>query len=140
MKKLLPISILLFIPMAFSEIQSYQELVEMVDKDDRTRLTQAQGIVREIDLAKRAVIIGGYSYLVGPSYVENPLQVSLYGTGAGAFELLRIGMVVEVSYLDFGYARIAFVIRELSREALSIDGLAEDILVTKEIAEGASIE
>ena len=140
MKKLLPISILLSISIAFAEIQSYQELIETVDKDDRTRLIQAKGIVREIDLSKRALIIGGYSYLVGPPYVENPLKVSLYGTDAGAFELLRIGMVVEVYYFDFGYARIAFVIRELSREASAIDGLAEDGLVIKEIAEEATLE
>ena len=133
MKNLLPISVLFFISIAFAEMYSYQELVERVDKEDRTRLAKGQGIVREIDLAKRSIIIGGYSYLVGPSYVESPLQVSLYATDAGAFELLRNGMVVEVSYLDFGYARIAFVIRELAKEAKEIDGLMEDVLVIKEI-------
>ena len=37
---------------------------------------------------------------------------------AGAFELLEVGMKVEVLYIDFGYSRVAFLIEELSRDAL----------------------
>ena len=129
MKNLLPFSILLWISVATAETATYQELLGSMDEEARTRLREAQGIVREVDLVQRSIIIGGYSYLVGPSYVENPLQVSLHGTDAGAFELLRIGMTVEVSYFDFGYARIAFVIDELAEDALVIDELAEDVSV-----------
>ena len=140
MKNLLPFSILLWISIAVAEMPTYQELLDSMDADARTRLREGQGIVREVDLVQRSIIIGGYSYLVGPSYVENPLQVSLHGTDAGAFELLRIGMMVEVSYFDFGYARIAFVIDELAGDALVIDELAEDALVIDEAAAEALLE
>ena len=129
MKNLLPFSILLWISVTVAETSTYQQLLGSMDAEARTRLRAAQGIVREVDLVQRSIIIGGYSYLVGPSYVENPLQVSLHGTDAGAFELLRIGMMVEVSYFDFGYARIAFVIDELAGDALVIDEAAEEALL-----------
>ena len=140
MKNLLPFSISFWVSIAVAEMPTYQELLDRMDADARTRLREGQGIVHEVDLVQRSIIIGGYSYLVGPSYVENPLQVSLHGTGAGAFELLRIGMMVEVSYFDFGYARIAFVINELAEDALVIDELAEDALLIEEVAEEALLE
>ena len=140
MKNLLPFSISFWVSIAVAEMPTYQELLDRMDADARTRLREGQGIVHEVDLVQRSIIIGGYSYLVGPSYVENPLQVSLHGTDAGAFELLRIGMMVEVSYFDFGYARIAFVIDELAEDALVIDELAEDALLIEEVAEEALLE
>ena len=140
MKNLLPFSILLWISIVVAETSTYQQLLGSMDEEARTRLRAAQGIVREVDLVQRSIIIGGYSYLVGPSYVENPLQVSLHGTDAGALELLKIGMMVEVSYFDFGYARIAFLIDELAGDALVIDELAEDALVIDELAEEALLE
>ena len=136
MKNLIPFSIYLWISIVVAEMPTYQELLGSMDADARTRLRERQGIVREVDLVQRSIIIGGYSYLVGPSYVENPLQVSLDGTDAGAFELLRIGMLVEVSYFDFGNARLAFVINELSGDALVIDELSDNVLVIEEVAEG----
>ena len=79
-----------------------------------TRTTQ--GVVRDIGLAERTTVIGGYSYLVGPAIAETPVRVVLAGTTAGSFELLRNGMRVEVVYVDFGDARIAFEITELTSQ------------------------
>ncbi len=114
MKNVVPLLAIFWLSVAISDTYTYQELLDSIDPDSPMWARDAQGIVREIDLAARSVIIGGYSYLVGPSYVENPLRVSLSGTGAGSFELLEVGMKVEVVYVDFGYARIALMIDELS--------------------------
>ena len=58
-------------------------------------------------------MIGGYEYHVANAYGEFPLEVSLYGTSAGSFELLREGMKVEVEYIDVDVARAAFSISEI---------------------------
>ena len=118
MKNLLVVLGLFWFSVALADDYSYQELLDSIDLDSPMWARETQGVIREIDLGKRSIIIGGYSYLVGPSYVEKPLQVSLHGTEAGAFELLEVGMKVEVLYIDFGYSRVAFLIEELSRDAL----------------------
>ena len=54
--------------------------------------------------------------IVGEGAVVAAGAVVLAGTTAGSFELLRNGMRVEVVYVDFGDARIAFEITELTSQ------------------------
>ena len=54
MKNLLPFSILLWISIAVAEMPTYQELLEGMDADARTRLRGGQGLVREVD---RAIVL-----------------------------------------------------------------------------------
>jgi len=117
MRKLLTIGFLLLMSGAIAQNYTYEELLDEIDEDAPMRVRNDQGVVHEIDLAQRSIIIGGYSYLVGPAYGEAPVEVSLYGTEAGSFELLKEGMKVEVIYADFGLARAAFVINELAKDA-----------------------
>ncbi len=90
---------------------TFEELGDSMDEAVPSRVDE--GIIRSIDLAARSIVVGGYDYLVGPSTLDQPVKVDLYGTSAGAFELLSTGMVVEVEYIDFGNARVAFRISEL---------------------------
>ena len=61
MKNLLPFSILLWISIVVAEMPTYQELLEGMDADARTRLREGQGSVREVDFVQWSIIIGGYS-------------------------------------------------------------------------------
>ena len=101
---------------AAADIQVYNNLLNSIDPDKPMWTRTTQGFVRDIDLAERTTVIGGYSYFVGPATAETPIRVVLAGTTAGSFELLRNGMRVEVVYVDFGDARIAFEITELTRQ------------------------
>ena len=101
---------------AAADIQVYNNLLNSIDPDKPMWTRTTQGFVRDIDLAERTTVIGGYSYLVGPAIAETPVRVVLAGTTAGSFELLRNGMRVEVVYVDFGEARIAFEITELTSQ------------------------
>ncbi len=101
---------------AAADIQVYNNLLNSIDPDKPMWTRTTQGFVRDIDLAERTTVIGGYSYLVGPAIAETPVRVVLAGTTAGSFELLRNGMRVEVVYVDFGDARIAFEITELTSQ------------------------
>lgn len=76
-----------------------------------------EGIVRSVDFVGRKIVVGGYTYLVGPPTINPAVQVTLYGSSAGAFELLTAGMKVEVQYFDFGVARVAIRIVELAPDA-----------------------
>ena len=101
---------------AAADIQVYNNLLNSIDPDKPMWTRTTQGFVRDIDLAERTTVIGRYSYLVGPAIAETPVRVVLAGTTAGSFELLRNGMRVEVVYVDFGDARIAFEITELTSQ------------------------
>ena len=101
---------------ARADVAAYNSLLNSINPDKPLWTRTTQGIVRDIDLAERAAIIGGYSYFVGPAIAETPIRVVLAGTTAGSFELLRNGMRVEVVYVDFGDARIAFEITELTSQ------------------------
>ena len=101
---------------AAADIQVYNNLLNSIDPDKPMWTRTTQGFVRDIDLAERTTVIGGYSYFVGTATAETPIRVVLAGTTAGSFELLRNGMRVEVVYVDFGDARIAFEITELARQ------------------------
>lgn len=72
------------------------------------------GIITAKDNSTRTVVVNGTRYMVGNN---NQTPVTLYGTSAGAYELLDIGMAVEVEYYDFG---------DKGRAAIRITGLNPD--------------
>lgn len=98
---------------------TFEELVDSLDEPLPEIIDT--GVVRSIDLAARSIEISGFSYLVGPATIDFPVEVQLYGTTAGSFELLQVGMKVEVEYIDFGNARIALAIRQLSDAAEEVE-------------------
>lgn len=85
---------------------------ELLDSEDTPGYTMTdRGVVAERDIAERTIIVGGYRYKVGTSF-ETP--VTLFGTSAGAYELLDTGMKVEVEYFDLqDKGRVAIRINEL---------------------------
>ena len=95
--------------------ETYDELLDSIS--DPMTMLETDGLIRSIDYSARMMVIGGHEYHVGPSFAENPLDVALYGTSAGSFELLSVGMKVEVGYFDFGHTRVALEVRELSAAA-----------------------
>ena len=74
-----------------------------------------QGVIRSIDLEKRTAMIGGFLYDFGPR--TYPCKVTMLNSSAGAVELLRNGMKVEVEYLDLETSRLAVSITQLSDSA-----------------------
>ena len=112
-KYLLLVFILSSAQVTFAE--TYDELLDGIT--EQMAMRESDGVIRSIDHAARMMVIGGHEYHVGPSYAENPLEVELYGTSAGSFELLSTGMKVTVGYFDFGHTRVALEIRELSAGA-----------------------
>ncbi len=88
------------------------DIVELVGKLDKPlRGITEQGIIREVDLDKRQLVISGYLYDMGPPGL--PIKVKLLNSNAGAYELLTVGMKVEVIYGDLGEARIIAQITQL---------------------------
>ena len=85
---------------------------DLVGSEDAPAHTRTdRGVIQERDIAARRILINGYSYLVGNSF-KTP--VTLFGTSAGAYELLNTGMKVEVDYFDLGdQGRVAVRIAEI---------------------------
>lgn len=91
----------------------YEDILDHVD--DAQVLLRERGVIRDIDLVKRTIEISGFLYHVPPLAFEYPLEVSLYGTTAGSFELLQVGMKVEVEFIEVQrLARAAFAVTELA--------------------------
>lgn len=68
-----------------------------------------RGIIQGKDMAARKILMSGYSYLV-----DDRTPVTLFGTSAGAYELLDKGMKVEIDYIDLGdRGRLAVRIAEI---------------------------
>jgi hypothetical protein len=109
-RKLLVLLILMMPMGVYAE--TFDELLDSMDEPVSSRFQD--GVIIEIDLQNRILQISGYDYYVSPAFGENVTEISLYGTSFGAFELLSVGMKVEVEYLDLGRARIAMVIKELN--------------------------
>lgn len=91
---------------------TFEELGDSMTEQIPSRMEQ--GVVHEIDFVGRTITVGGYEYMVGPATISPAVSVSLYGTSAGSFQLLAPGMKVEVDYIDFGIARVAFRIAQLA--------------------------
>lgn len=100
---------LVFTPLALAE--SYEELMAM-NVDPGPPITEP-GVIREINLADRSMIISGYLYVVAPPFQEDSLVVELLGTSAGAFELLQEDMKVEVTYHEYQFGRVALSIKQV---------------------------
>lgn len=112
MKKLILVNLLmglLLAPPVFAASSSIQEKLSNVKKPLVARTDR--GIIRSIDLEKRTIMIGGYVYDFGPQTF--PFKVTMLNSSAGAVELLRTGMKVEVEYLDLETSRLAVSIKQL---------------------------
>ena len=72
----------------------------------------ARGVIQAIDLAKRTAHISGYTYDFGDT-----VEVKMYGSDFGSFEMLQPGMKVEVVYGDPGDIRIAVRLQQLTGSA-----------------------
>lgn len=91
----------------------YEDILDHVGENEVLR--KERGVIRKIDFQKRTIEISGFLYHVPPIVFEYPLEVSLYGTTAGSFELLQVGMKVEIEFIDVrGLARAAFTVVELA--------------------------
>ena len=99
--------------MPASAASSLQEKLSNVKKPLVARTDQ--GVLRSIDLEKRTAMIGGFLYDFGPQ--TYPIKVTMLNSSAGAVELLRKGMKVEVEYLDLGTSRLAVSITQLPDSA-----------------------
>ena len=109
MRKLL-VALVLMAPLGvFAE--TFDELLDSIDTALVSRFEN--GVIYEMNLVTRMIQISGYDYHVSPAYGEDLTEISLYGTSAGSFELLTVGMKVEVEYLELERARVAVVIKEL---------------------------
>ena len=109
MKQLLVVLVLIFPVSVFAE--TFDELLDSIERPLSSRFEN--GVIREMDLVNRVIQISGYDYNVSPAFGENVTEISLYGTSYGAFELLSVGMKVEVEYLDLQRARVAMTIKEI---------------------------
>ncbi|MCB1644142.1 MAG: hypothetical protein KDI36_01750 [Pseudomonadales bacterium] len=94
------------------EVPDYNALVDSIDEPLMARSDTAE--IQSIDLVTRSGVIGGYQYLFGP-HTEN-LVVKMRGSNAGALELLREGMTVEVLYIEPQGHRIALEIEQLDAD------------------------
>lgn len=105
-------TVLFVIALLFGGHANAETFNELLNSEDTPGYTLTdQGVVAEKDIASRTIIVNGYSYVVGSSF-ETP--VTLFGTSAGAYELLDTGMKVEVEYFDLqDKGRLAVRINEL---------------------------
>jgi len=92
--------------------ETFDELMDSIEAPLPSRFEN--GVIVEMDFVNRVIQVSGYDYHVSPAFGENITEISLYGTSVGAFELLSVGMKVEVEYLDLGQARVAMVIKQLA--------------------------
>ena len=76
-----------------------------------------QGIVESVDLQARSAVISGYTYDFGTPDMPVPIEVKMYNSDYGAFELLEGGMKVEVVYGDTGDLRLVVRLQQLSNNA-----------------------
>ena len=109
MKKLLMLLVLMMPLVVLAE--TFDEMLRGLDGQVFKRFEN--GVIYEMNLVTRMIQISGYDYHVSPAYGEDLTEISLYGTSAGSFELLTVGMKVEVEYLELERARVAVVIKEL---------------------------
>jgi hypothetical protein len=108
-RKLLVLLILMMPMTVYAE--TFNELLNSMGEPVSTRFED--GVIVEIDLVNRIIQISGYDYHVSPPFGENVTEISLYGTSFGSFELLSVGMKVQVGYLELGRARVAMMINEI---------------------------
>ncbi len=88
--------------------ETFFELLNGEDTPDHTRVEQ--GVLAQQDYSSRTMIVSGYKYMVGTNF-QTP--VTLFGTSAGSFELLKSGMKLEIEYFDLGEYRLAIRIEEI---------------------------
>lgn len=88
---------------------------------EAVRARTTQGVIESVDLVERSAIISGYLYDFGPPDMRIPVEVKMYNSNYGAFELLQPGMKVEIVYGDVGDTRLAVRVKQLSNNAVLED-------------------
>ena len=81
------------------------------------QLKNSSGVVSNIDLAQRTIIIGAVRYLLPSATAAEPLRVFMLGKDYGSLELLQRGMAVKVRYYQSGRSRAAIEIVQVHRGA-----------------------
>ncbi len=71
-----------------------------------------RGLIESVDLEQRVIEVSGYIYDFGPEYT--PAEIKMYQSEAGALELLKAGMKVEIKFGDIGSTRIPVKVKQLS--------------------------
>lgn len=107
-----------------SQMTVAEEMEFITDEDvlnQTVRARTTQGVVESVDLAERSALISGYTYDFGPANMPIPVEVKMYNSDYGAFELLRSGMKVEIVYGDVGDVRLAVRVQQLSDSAVPED-------------------
>jgi len=79
------------------------------------------GVIREISLEAREAIISGYRYYFGHTQYNNSAEIKLYQSDAGAFELLSVGMKVEIVYAEYGHLRYVLRLQQLADDTLNVE-------------------
>ena len=102
---------LVFSSGAVAEQSNYHTVLDSIGSSVNHRVEK--GRIQSIDMIGRTMVVSGFKYLLGPATIEEPLKVSMMGSGHGALELLKRNMFVEVQYLPSSTYRIARVISQI---------------------------
>ena len=107
MKKLYAIVLLslTFSSLAVANDVDYFTLMDSMEQNVSPRIES--GKIQKIDIIERTIVVSGVKYFYGPESSNNPLRVRMYGVKYGAVGLLKVGMFVEVYYLQSPTYRIA---------------------------------
>lgn len=76
------------------------------------------GIIRSINLPAREAIISGFKYEFGAVQHGWTAEVKMYGSEHGAYELLKPGMKVYVTYGELGFTRVVMSLQQLADDLL----------------------
>ena len=103
-----------------SQVVGAEELGFLTDEEMQGALTEriTQGVIESVDLATRSVLISGFTYDFGSAATGDPVEVKMYNSDGGAFELLQPGMKVEIAYSQFDDGRLAVRVQQLSNNAV----------------------
>jgi len=107
-----------------SQLAIAQEMEFITDEDILKNAVAARttrGIVESVNLEARSAVISGYAYDFGTPDMPVPVEVKMYNSDYGAFELLERGMKVEVVYGDTGDLRLVVRLQQLSNDAVIED-------------------
>lgn len=113
---------LLLVITCMSQLAIAEEFVTTPSQGDfkqTARVMDTRGVIQSIDLVTRTVVISGYAYDFGPDF--DTVEVKLYNSDAGALELLKPGMKVEVTYVNPDRRRVPISVIQLSNSTVIED-------------------
>jgi len=103
-----------------SQVVGAEELRFLTDEEMQGAVAEriTEGVIESVDLVTRSALVSGYAYDFGPAVTDDPVEVKMYNSDGGAFELLQPGMKVEITYGQFDDVRLAFRVQQLSDNAV----------------------